>query len=236
MLTFVIVITLLAVITWSYCGHKKKRWLLQQTMAEKMKSQERIMHRVSKEMHTNFTQVASLINISLSEILHLGPGVAEKNIIETKILARQLLADMNAFSRSLDTEHVNTLGLASALEEEFYRVAANTSKAVFFCEGEEYRIHPDHEVALFRLCQDLLYYVCHTVKSESVRLMLNYEPWCFEIGILYIGSDNVTPETAWVKDLRQRAAFIKAEFNTRIQARSRMYFYCKIDNPIYTKV
>src|SRR5205085_4739409 len=123
----------------------------------KLEIQEQILDHIAKELHANFSHLVSLININLAEILtQSNPGIKE-NIIETKSLAKQLLSELKALSASLNTDHIMHIGFAKALDNELNRLSKTKKIQVTFTRsGEEYRLPPEHEIILFRLCQEIL--------------------------------------------------------------------------------
>lgn len=148
----------------------------QTLLQSKIEIQEQTLNHISKELHANFSQLVSLININLSEILpHCSEGMKE-NIVETKALAKQLLGDLKSLSVNLNTEHIMKIGIAKALENELARFSKTKRyKTLFTKTGNEYRLSPEREIILFRLCQEALNNTLKYAKAKAVSITLDFE-------------------------------------------------------------
>jgi len=179
--------------------YQKKRFLhhkqvqeMQDTFARtllqsKLEIQEETLDHIAKELHANFSQLVSLININLSAILPQSSDEMKDSIMETKYLAKQLMTELKSLSASLNTDHIMHIGFPAALNNELNRIAKTKKFNVIFTKtGEEYRIRPDHEIILFRLCQEVLNNIISYSKAANVVTMLDYQPGTFNLEI----SDN----------------------------------------------
>ncbi len=152
------------------------REIFTQTLLQsKIEIQEQTLNHISKELHANFSQLVSLININLSEILPNSPEEIKDNIIETKALSKQLLSDLKLLSVSLNTEHIRNIGLSKALENELNRLQKAKKYDIQFTKaGVEYRISPDREIIVFRLCQEALNNILKYAKASTITIQFNY--------------------------------------------------------------
>jgi signal transduction histidine kinase len=158
----------------------------------KLEIQEQTLDHISKELHANVGHLVSLININLSTILPQSSSDMKESILETKSLAKQLLADLRALSASLNTDHIREIGFARALENEVGRLEKTKRyKVDFSVTGDPYRISPEHEIILFRLSQEVLNNIVKYAKAGSVTTKVEYFPekMCLEISDNGIGFD-----------------------------------------------
>jgi signal transduction histidine kinase len=144
-------------------------------LQSKIEIQEETLNHISKELHANFSQLVSLININLSEILpHCSESIKE-NIFETKALAKQVLGDLKALSVSLNTEHIMKIGVIKALENELARFEKTKRfNTTISKTGNEYRLLPEREIILFRLCQEALNNILKYAKAKNISVTFDF--------------------------------------------------------------
>ncbi|MFC0518953.1 sensor histidine kinase [Mucilaginibacter angelicae] len=193
----------------------------QTLLQSKLEIQEVTLDHIAKELHANFSQLVSLININLSTILPHSSDEAREGILETKSLAKQLLLELKALSASLNTDHIMHIGFIAALNNELNRMAKTKKFNVTFSKtGEEYRLRPEHEIILFRLCQEVLNNIVNYSQAELVTAALNYQEGLFELeisdnGIGFDAGEVTKPESGKAStgllNIRKRAALIGAE-------------------------
>ncbi len=145
-------------------------------LQSKIEIQEETLNHISKELHANFSQLVSLININLSAILpHCSDSIKE-NIFETKALAKQVLGDLKALSVSLNTEHIMKIGIVKALENELARFSKTKRFVTNLTKtGVEYRLLPEREIILFRLCQEALNNILKYAKAKNIYVTFDFE-------------------------------------------------------------
>lgn len=195
-----------------------------QTLLEsRLAIQEQTLDHISKELHANFSHLVSLININLSEILPQSPVEQRENIIETKSLAKQLMSELKALSANLNTDHIIHIGLVKAVENELNRIAKSKRYEIQITKtGEEYRLLPEHEIILFRLCQEVLNNILKYANASKVAASFSFSPNEF---ILVIADNGEGFDVAKALDqsgeklstglinMQKRAQTINANFN-----------------------
>jgi signal transduction histidine kinase len=182
--------------------------------------QEQTLDHISKELHANFSHLVSLININLQEILPQAPEQRD-NILETKSLAKQLMSELKALSANLNTDHIIHIGFVKALENELNRLAkAKKYEIVTTKQGEEYRLLPEHEIILFRLCQEVLNNVVKYAKATAVTASMNFSKEQFVLILTDNGTGfNVADalnqsgekQSTGLLNMHKRASLINAE-------------------------
>lgn len=174
--------------------YQRKRYRHQQEVVEmreafnqtllqsKLEIQEQTLDHIAKELHANFSHLISLININLQEILPQSSSDMKESILETKSLAKQLLSELKALSASLNTDHIMQIGFGKALDNELTRLG-NTRKfrIALLREGQAYRLSPEKEIILFRLCQEVLNNSLRYSKAQSIQATLDYAPDHFTV-------------------------------------------------------
>jgi signal transduction histidine kinase len=194
-----------------------------QTLLEsRLAIQEQTLDHISKELHANFSHLVSLININLSEILPQSPLEQRESILETKSLAKQLMGELKALSATLNTDHIIHIGLVKALENEMSRIAKTRKYEIQVKkEGEEYRLLAEHEIILFRLCQEVLNNIVKYAAASKVNASFSFAASEFVLTIVDNGTGfNVEEamhqcgekQSTGLLNMRKRASLINADF------------------------
>lgn len=158
-------------------------------LQSKLEIQEQTLDHIAKELHANFSHLVSLININLAEILPQSSGDTKDSVAETKSLAKQLLSELKALSASLNTDHIMHTGFVKSLDNELTRIGkAGKFSITFVRKGNEMRLRPEHEIILYRLCQEVLNNVVKYSKAKSVVATISSEA---DHRILTISDDGI---------------------------------------------
>lgn len=208
--------------------HRHERELLElretfsQTLLQsKLEIQEQTLDHIAKELHANFSHLVSLININLSEILPQGSNEMRESIVETKSLAKQLLSELKALSASLNTDHIMNIGFANAINNELDRLRKAKKYEISVTKsGEEYRLPPENEIILFRLCQEVFNNTVKYAKASKVNVSMDYQPNVFQLQITDNGvgfdieeviKQSAEKESTGIVNIKKRAKLINAE-------------------------
>ncbi|MGG8497140.1 sensor histidine kinase [Tenacibaculum sp. TC6] len=164
--------------------YQRKRYFHQKEMLElkesfskillnsKIQIQEQTLDHISKELHSNIGQLASLININLSEILH-NPN--KESILETKVLTKSLISELKSISTALNTDYIMKIGFEKALKNELNRVSKIMKYPVNFkVLGNSFSIGPEREIILFRLCQEVINNIIQYAQASKIDIVLEY--------------------------------------------------------------
>lgn len=231
----IIVLSLSIAIIYFLFLYQRKKFRHQQELSEireafsqtllesKLAIQEQTLDHIAKELHANVSHLVSLININLSEILPQSPEYQRENIIETKSLAKQLMSELKALSASLNTDHINHIGFVKALENELNRLAQTRKYDVEVTKtGEVYRMQAEHEIILFRLCQEVLNNVVKYAKASKVSTTMAFFPDHFTLRIADNGTGfnveealslSAEKQSTGLLNMRKRAGLIHADLN-----------------------
>lgn len=228
-----LVLSLCAAVVYFLFMYQQKKFRHQQEIIEmreafnqvllqsRLAIQEQTLDHISKELHANFSHLVSLININLQEILPQAPIDQRENILETKSLAKQLMSELKALSASLNTDHIIHIGFVKALENELNRLAKTRKYEVSTIKrGEEYRILPEHEIILFRLCQEVLNNVVKYAQASKVTASLDFAKEQFVLIITDNGTgfdlanaldQSGEKQSTGLVNMNKRASLINAE-------------------------
>lgn len=192
-------------------------------LKSKLEIQEVTLDHIAKELHANFSHLVSLININLSVALANSSEGQQQHLIEAKQLAKQLMSDIKILSISLNTDHIMKTGFLKAFELELNRLErTGRYKVTNTIFGPAFRLPPDKEIVLFRLCQEILNNIVRHAKATEIDAVLDFREEEFKILIADngIGFDiNVAKEKSIEKastglmNIAGRAEIVNASLN-----------------------
>lgn len=190
-------------------------------LQSKLEIQEQTLDHIAKELHANFSHLVSLININLSAILAESQGKIKENIQETKSLTKQLMADLKVLSVSLNSDYLMKTGFFKALSTELDRLSkTGRYKVTLSKTGEQYRIKPDQEIILYRLCQEILNNIVKHSGAKEITVSLDFASSFLKIQITDNGKgfnvnaakeNNTEQGSTGLMNMTNRARLINAE-------------------------
>src|SRR5687767_12891167 len=144
---------------------------------ERLKSQieiqEQTLGHLSRELHDNLGQVASLIKINLSTIALEDVDKAREKIENTKDLTRQLITDIKSLSVSLGGDLLEQAGFVKAVECEVERMNKTGEFLVdFVAPPDTLYISNDKAVILYRMVQEILNNIVKHSGAHHIQLVL----------------------------------------------------------------
>lgn len=227
----ILLLTLSVAVIYALIFYQRKKFRHQKELVEvretynqallqsKLAIQEQTLDHISKELHANISHLVSLININLSEILPQTPAHQHENIKETKSLVKQLMSEIRALSASLNTDHIIHIGFVKALENELNRI--RKPKGEIIKSGDPYRMLAEHEIILFRLCQEVLNNIVKYAGASKIQASFAFSPEHF---MLTIADDGIgfdveealrvsgEKQSTGLLNMKKRASLINATF------------------------
>ncbi len=189
-------------------------------LQSKLEIQEQTLDHVAKELHANIGHLVSLVQIGLEELAVQTSGKAKENTLEMQGLTKQLFSELKAINGSLNTDHIMHIGFVQALNNELTRLGSKKKYLVTFTKnGLEFRLRPEDEIILFRLCQEVLNNIVKHAQAKSIRITLNYSHPSFILEIADDGKGFNTKEaleqsgekvSTGLINIQKRAKYINA--------------------------
>lgn len=193
-----------------------KSQFAQTLLQSQIEIQEQTLQHISRELHDNLGQVASLIKINLNTLqLDNMPKTAEK-IEATKDLTRQLIADIKSLSVSLGSDRIAQAGLVKALETEVERLnKTGQFTAIFALEGTMPVIDNDKAVILYRMAQEILNNMVKHSQATQINIFLHASENLFKLqfnddGVGFNAAEKLNGSGAGLRNLTSRALLIHA--------------------------
>ncbi|MBG9377179.1 sensor histidine kinase [Panacibacter sp. DH6] len=147
----------------------------EQLLQSQLEIQEQTLQHISKELHDNLGQVASLIKINLYTIGLDEKDKAAQKLDDTRELTKQLITDLKALSVSLGADRIAQTGLAKALETEIDRLnKTGQFKATFEQQGILPNVHNDTAIILYRMAQEVLNNMVKHSNAQHITFKLSF--------------------------------------------------------------
>jgi len=207
-----------------YYTHKKEKQDLEvkfsQTLLQsQIEIQEQTLQHISRELHDNLGQVASLIKINLNTLKLFKPEEIEEKIENTKDLTRQLITDIKSLSVKLGSDRIAQTGLYKALETEAERL---NKTGQFFAsyqqQGSMPLIDNDKAVIIYRMAQEILNNMVKHSQAKEIKILLTATEKNFKLaftdnGIGFNTVEQNSATGAGLGNLKSRASLIKAQLH-----------------------
>jgi signal transduction histidine kinase len=187
--------------------------------------QEQTLHHISQEIHDNVSQLLFVMNASLATIDIDKTAQAREKLAEAKATGKQVMAELRAIAISLNTDRIMHIGLEKALENELERMRKSAQYTIEFnTDGEPYRLTPEKEIILFRICQESLNNILKHAEATTISVVLHYTPVQFALHITDNGKGFNTSDqlanalesgSTGLRNLQNRSALINASLTLR---------------------
>jgi two-component system, NarL family, sensor kinase len=194
----------------------------QQTLLRtQLEIQEQTLKNISWEIHDNIGQILSLAKLNLGTVDMNDPVTIHEKIDDSKNLISKAIQDLRDVAKSLNTDHIITLGLAKSIEQEL-EIIKKTGwfETIFETNGEIYKLEPQKELILFRIVQEAFNNIIKHAKAGIIVVKMNYEPDHFSLKIhdnghgFDVDDPNITGDGATglgIKNMWDRAQMIGAQ-------------------------
>lgn len=177
----------------------------------KSEIQEQTLQHIAAELHDNFIPTLSVINLDLAGVLPQLAEPAKTVVTDSKMLVRQLMAEMKSLSNTLNTDQISKKGFTGTLEEYLTRLGKTGYLMIDLRrEGVPYRLPASKEIILFRMCQEALNNIVKHAEAKQVWVEVVFGKGTFAVRIRDDGqgfnsASPPKPESSGLQSLRNRA-------------------------------
>ena len=130
---------------------------------------------VSRELHDNLGQIASLIMINLNMMSKSLMKDDLERVDDSLELIKRLITDIKALSKSLNGERLKKLGWINTIKEDIERINALGGMQIEFEQGGKFKLQHDTSVILYRITQEILNNALKHAKSFRGQLFIRCE-------------------------------------------------------------
>ncbi len=133
---------------------------------------EQTLVNVSRELHDNLGQVASLIKINLNMMSDTLDAEDTERIDDSLVLLKQMIGDIKTLSASLKGDNIREKGWFNLIDSDFERLNKQDGiEALFEMEGD-LTLDPEKEVILYRVYQEILNNTIKHAKAQQIHLAI----------------------------------------------------------------
>lgn len=181
---------------------KLERQEFQQALLQaEVEMREQTLTDISRDLHDNFGQVASLIKINLSM---LSPADAEDDktrLEESRSLLKQLISDIRSLSTSLNSNNLQKVGLLGMIKNDVERVnRSGFLEMDFRHEESDVDVDPEKSVFLYRIFQEILNNALKHSQATQAEVAVHSEKQNL---ILQVGDNGVGIPSEVLENARQ---------------------------------
>lgn len=178
---------------------------------------EQTLSDISRELHDNLGQMASLIKINLNLVLPKLEGENHAKITESLDLLKLLIQDIKSLSVSLKGENLARFGLLKMIEKDLERYKKMGGLSVVFTSTPHLpKLDPAVEIFVYRMSQEIFNNILRHSQATEVHVSLTGTANEFSLQIKDNGkgfeSNNQSAGSGLV-NLKERCQIIGAELN-----------------------
>ncbi|MBK6976362.1 MAG: sensor histidine kinase [Cytophagaceae bacterium] len=145
--------------------------------------QDSTMKHISRELHDNVGQMLTLVKIQLNNLTEEIPN--NKKISDARSFVANVLTDIRALSKSLNSDNLLQEGLVSAINFELERVKyLGIYNLEFNFDKGETAINPKNEILIFRIFQELLQNCLKHAQAKNITVNLVESPQCLNLEVV----------------------------------------------------
>jgi signal transduction histidine kinase len=175
--------------------------------------QEDERRRLARELHDDTAQALIALARGLEGVKK---QVAQKDLqwlTDLQNLAEQTLEGVRRACRDLRPAILDDLGLCAALEWLSNSFASRGLACTFVCSGQEIRLKPEAEIAIFRIVQEALSNIWRHANAKQASIELHYLLQLVQVSIRDDGKGFAVNEQAGMglSGMRERALLIGAD-------------------------
>lgn len=191
----------------------------EQLLKSQLEIQEQTLQHVSRELHDNIGQIASLVKINLNTIKLEDAEKSASKLENTKELIKQLMMDIKLLSTSLNGDKVTKVGLFTALQNEADKVSKTGVFTSAFTQHDNIPpVNDEKSIIIYRMVQEILNNAMKHSEATAIDIDAYYRQNSFILSVRDNGKGfNVAEKLADKKDtgngllnLQERAKVINA--------------------------
>lgn len=185
--TLIMVVLTLFIVYFVVIYRKKQRSFEQEReifkvalLKAEVEIKEQTLTDVSRDLHDNLGQIASLVKINLNLISNDLSESDRQKIVESQELLKQLTRDIKSLSTSLKGENLSRFGLARMIEMDIERYRSlGGLKINYSFKGEIPQFKSGVEIFLYRMAQEILNNAIKHSKADLIDVLLEAENHMF---------------------------------------------------------
>lgn len=151
----------------------ERQQLKQAKMEAEVEIQEQTMTEISRDLHDNFGQIASLIKINLGMLKTPERESDSKRLSEAQDLLTGLIGDIRSLSSSLNSDNITRQGIIEMMQKDVDRTNRTGFVDVTFnSEKFSYALSQDRAIILYRMFQEMINNILKHAEAKRVEVIL----------------------------------------------------------------
>ena len=199
--------------------HLEKNQMISESRRLHIEENERMMNQISKELHDNIGQSASLVRASLYKIHRLSEGNEELTglVAETAELTQQIMRDAKNISHSLNQNYIKSRHLHALLEQDLEHIRSFSNIGFEFdIQGQAKRLIPESQLIVYRIAQEAFHNILKHSGANHIILLLEYGQDYFKMsiqdnGIGLPGELMHSRDGIGINNMRERAEYLNGQ-------------------------
>jgi signal transduction histidine kinase len=159
--------------------------------------QEEERQRLARDLHDETIQSLIALNqrVQLAQMSGNGRSSADQ-LSEMQTMITQIIADLRRLSRDLRPIYLEDLGLIPALDMLTREAQNGTGAQISFrSSGQERRLSPHEELALYRIVQEALSNIGRHAQATQAEVYLHFSPECITLEVQDNGCGFTVPDS-----------------------------------------
>jgi signal transduction histidine kinase len=175
--------------------------------------QEEERRRLARELHDDTAQTLIALTRGLEGLKRQAAQKDQQWLSDLLDLADQTLESIRRACRDLRPSILDDLGLRAALEWLSNNLTSRGVSCTFTCSGQECRLEPEAEIAVFRIVQEALSNIWKHADANQASVELHYLPRLVKVSIRDDGTGFAPgrQSSMGLSGMRERALLIGAD-------------------------
>lgn len=197
--------------------------LRQALLTAEIEIKEQTLMTVSRELHDNYGQIASLIKINLNMLSAELSAEDRKKVEESVVLIKQLITDIKSLATALRGDTILQVGWIKMIEKDVQRVnAMGETTFAFSFPNPAPVLEQDKQVILYRVVQEIINNLLKHAQAKEASLTLTKTENSLvleytDTGVGFNPKQVVNKNGLGLNGLYERCKMIGAEFDLNSQ-------------------
>ena len=197
----------------------EKEQFAHELLKTKIEIQEQTLSNISRELHDNLGQMASLIKIQLNLITVEPASDNERKVQEIKEILAELIQDIRTISTGLKSQNLERFGLFEMIKRDIIRFEKVSGlKIQLHIAEQSFDLNREKEIFLYRMSQEVFNNMIKHAQATEASLTIKNNTSSLD----FVFKDNgkgFDPNTihsgSGLINLKERSQIIDAEFNIK---------------------
>ncbi len=194
----------------------ERKYFKQALIQTEVEIKEQTLSNISRELHDNLGQIASLIKINLNLLTTELPPDDKTKINDSLALLKQMIRDIRQLSVGLNGDNISRFGLVGMIENDISRYRRITPATIDYKTNlQEITLPVAYQIFLYRIQQEVFNNIMKHAKASHVKIHLTTNDNKFRLLMADngVGFDpSAVKKGAGLENIKERCRMIGASF------------------------